>query len=523
MKGRLRRKASLVLSMIAAVVVLLSACTSGSGGSMSSSEGASNRAKNSSSGSAAEVDRAAPGAIELDPYEISIYVPGATTEDIPVVEEAINAYLKDKINATVKLNFIDWNNYQNKTNLMITSGEKFDLFYMANWLGYPDAAVKGMLLPVDDLIEKYGQAIKPNLNMVYQTGAKVNGKLYGVPSNKEYASNQALLIRKDIMDKYGFNANEIQTYHDFGRWFKIIKENERELVPFAGINDMEWAILSKFEPIGNYFGVLDKEANDLKVIDMFQSPKYLEIVKQAREWYTAGYIVKDAATTQVTREELMKNGKVATMMNGAKPGIDKEKTIMTGRDLVQIDFSKPYTSTGDVTGALLTIPNTSADPERVMMFLNLLYSDKYLLNLIDWGVEGKHYVKVSDNVIDFPQGVDATTVGYSAQGDQWIFGNQFNSYLFKSEDPDKWKKLISFNESAIISKALGFSFDPTPVQNEISACLTTMNQYFIGLSSGSLDPDKYVPELVKKLKANGLDKIIAEKQRQLNVWVAHGK
>jgi putative aldouronate transport system substrate-binding protein len=33
-----------------------------------------------------------------------------------------------------------------------------------------------------------------------------------------------------------------------------------------------------------------------------------------------------------------------------------------------------------------------------------------------------------------------------------------------------------------------------------------------------VNPDKVLPEFISKLKAAGIDKVIAEKQRQLNLW-----
>ncbi|WP_052487320.1 ABC transporter substrate-binding protein [Gordoniibacillus kamchatkensis] len=458
-------------------------------------------------------------ASSLAPYEINIYIPGKMSKEVGTVEQAINAYLKDKINATVKLNFTEWANYTTKTNLMITSGEKFDLMYTANSYGFANEVAKGTYLQLDDLIAKYGQDILKNLAPVYVKGSKINGKMYGVPSNKEYAASQTLLVRKDLMQKYNLDPSKIKTYHDFTDWFKVIKDGEPNITPFAGVGDGSSIMASLFELFnGDYFGVLDKSANDLKVIDAFSNPKYLEALHQLRDWYNAGYIIKDAATTQVTRDEYMKNGKVFSFMVSSKPGIDKEKSLTTGMDLQQVDFSEPYSTTADVTGAILAVSRTSADPERVVKFLNLLYSDKTLLNMIDWGIEGKHYVKVSDNVIDFPPGLNSQTVGYSAQGDQWIFGNQFNSYVLKTEDPHKWDKFKQFNDSAKVSKAMGFIFDPTPVQNEINACAIIYNQYRAGLLSGSLDLDKNLPVMVEKLKSNGLDKIIAEKQKQLDKW-----
>lgn len=48
---------------------------------------------------------------------------------------------------------------------------------------------------------------------------------------------------------------------------------------------------------------------------------------------------------------------------------------------------------------MLAISTTSEDPARAMMFINLLHTDPYLNNLLNYGIEGKHYLKVNENVI----------------------------------------------------------------------------------------------------------------------------
>jgi len=164
------------------------------------------------------------------------------------------------------------------------------------------------------------------------------------------------------------------------------------------------------------------------------------------------------------------------------------------------------------------IAKNSENPVRAMQFLNLMYTDKEIVNLLDWGIEGKHYVKVSENVIDYPPGVDANSVGYSGTG--WMFGNQFLSYIFKGDDEQLWEKMKVFNESAIKSKALGFTFDSSLVKTEFAAVSNVISQYQIALECGALDPDKALPEFISKLKDAGIDKIIAEKQKQLDAWAA---
>lgn len=44
-----------------------------------------------------------------------------------------------------------------------------------------------------------------------------------------------------------------------------------------------------------------------------------------------------------------------------------------------------------------------------------------------------------------------------------------------------------------------------------------------GLNTGSVDPKVEIPNFVAKLKAAGLDKIIAAKQTQLDAWASQQK
>ncbi|WMT41331.1 DUF3502 domain-containing protein [Paenibacillus sp. D2_2] len=134
------------------------------------------------------------------------------------------------------------------------------------------------------------------------------------------------------------------------------------------------------------------------------------------------------------------------------------------------------------------------------------------------GIEGKHYVKVSDNVIDYPQGQDIQNLGYNF-GTPYMFGNQFLSYTWKVEDPDIWKKMDEFNRNAKKSKALGFSFDVSKVKNEMAAVNNVLSEYRVGLETGTLDPTENLPKFIEKLKAAGSDIIVSEKQQQLDEWL----
>jgi putative aldouronate transport system substrate-binding protein len=99
-----------------------------------------------------------------------------------------------------------------------------------------------------------------------------------------------------------------------------------------------------------------------------------------------------------------------------------------------------------------------------------------------------------------------------------MYGNQFLAYFRPGQNTSDWDETIKINTNAKASPALGFSFDPAPVQTEIAMVSAVVTEYHKPLVCGAVDPDKVLPEFIQKLKDAGSDKLLAELQRQLNAW-----
>ncbi|OCT11859.1 ABC transporter substrate-binding protein [Paenibacillus pectinilyticus] len=453
------------------------------------------------------------------PADLTLAFPifGAMPKNMNLIQDEVNKITQTKINATVKLLPISFGNWNQQTNLMMSSNEKLDLMLILGT--YTNQVAKGQLLPLDDLITKYGKGITTAVGADYLNVSKVEGKNYGVPSIREFARGFGFTMRKDIADKNNIDVSKIKTLDDVESVLKIIKEKEPNLTPIApgGSNSTFMQTYIPYDGLGDAYGVLPNYDNGLKIVNNVESPEYAAYIKKFRSWYTSGYVLKDAATNQMSSNDLVKAGKLFGYLTPTKPGFDSMTSRQTTYQMVTATLIDPVATTFTTTGIMWGIPHHSTNPDRAMMLLNLLYTDKDLINLLDWGIEGKHYVKVSDNLIDFPQGIDANTSGYY-MGLSWMWGNQFLSYVFKGDSPDIWKETMEFNKSAKKSKALGFSFDADPVKTEITAVTNVTNQYQKGIETGTLDPDKALPEYISKLKAAGIDKIIAEKQKQMDAW-----
>lgn len=512
----LRQTRPALLGLALAASLALNACGSGGGAGDAASP-------STSAGPTTEASKQ-PEASKLEPYTISLFVPGVPQKDQALVNEEISHYLKSKINASLDMTVFDWGSWKDKMNLKFASNEAFDLMYTASWDGWTTKVQNGSVIPLDDLMKKYAQEAMAQLDPMVLEGIKFNGKTYGFPTNKEFAGNKGVLVRKDLVDKYKFDLSTVKKPEDLEPFFEVIKKNEPGMTPFLSGKDVGLDLVlmdNSFVGSGSVaknLGLMDHDTKELKVIDAYNDPRYMAILKLARKWYMAGYINKDAPTL-ADFTGAYRSGKVFAYPESLKPGKDAEVSQATGLPWVQVEFTRPIVSTSSTLGAMLSISRTSKDPARAMMFLNLLHTDKKLVNMIAFGIEGKHYVKKDEKTIDYPSGVTSQTSGY-ALGAAYMFGNQFNNYLWANEDPQKWDKFRKFNGSAESAKSIGFNFDPEKVKNEISAYNNKVKEYLSGLITGAVDPEKYLPEMVKELKAAGMDAINAEVQRQLDQWSA---
>lgn len=464
-----------------------------------------------------EPEKEAP---KLEPYEIVLVMPGAPQKDHDLVIAEVNKILTEKINATLDLRFIDWSAWGDKQNLMFASNDPFDLIFSAGWFGYTQAVGKGNYMAIDDLVKEYGQGFTDAIDPEIVNAAKVNGKLYGMVANKEYAADKGLTISKAMVDKYKFDLSTIKELADMEPLLQTIKDNEPGMTPLmiTGNSAPSASILDYgyYDILGDGPGELLRNGEGLKVINKIEDPKYMEYAKLMYKWNKSGLINKDAATLPDTGKSLGA-GKAFATTGSYKPGSVLENSRSQGTELVELQLATPFTFTTDATSALIAFSRTSKDPARAMMFMNLLYTDGDILNLILNGIEGTHYVATSGNIVDFAPGLDSSKTGYAVTMN-WMLGNLPLTHVWANEDPNKWESYITYNKSAEKSRALGFTFNAEPVKNEIAAASNVEKEFKFVIVTGSVDPEEFIPKYLDKLKAAGLDKIIAEKQKQLDEW-----
>lgn len=394
-----------------------------------------------------------------------------------------------------------------------------DIVFTAQWNGHAKYVAKGAFLDLGDLIDKYGQGIKDSLDPAFLEGAKISGKNYGVPTNKELAAAGGIVYRKDVTDELGIDMSNVKTPEDLDAVYAVVKEKKPELIPLyttAGAFNSHFFANYDFLGDSTIPGAILKDKDDTKVMPMEQLDRYKQYLNLTRDYFKKGYINADAATTQVASADAWKAGNVFSTIEPMKPGKDAEiasASNLTGK-LAQIMMTEKTVATSETAGSMLGISSTSKDPDRAMMLINLLHTDKEINNLLNFGIEGDHYTRSGEIIT-----ATGNTANYNP-GSAWMFGSQFLNYVWNTEDPDKWAKFKEFNQNAKVSPGLGFVFDSEPVKSEVGALANVIRQYQRALETGSVDVDKTLAEYDKKLKEAGVDKVVAEKQKQFDAFLA---
>lgn len=482
-----------------------------------------NDASDQKDGQASSNTEAEAGGGEAEGGEIvtiNMYTMGiANTTDYKLVQDAINEISREEIGVEVNWTVLDIGQWFEQYNLLLSGSESVDL--MPNLGGVATGVSQGAFLELEDLYAEYGQDIAKYYDEEFLNAGYINGHLYGIAGQKDFAATKNITYRADIIDELGLDVSNVKTLEDWTPILAAVKEaypNMDGFVSNGGGSLNQWDTYN-WDTLGEGLGVLENYGQDATVVNLYETETYENLIRIMREWYEAGYVAKDTATATESAGTLIAAGNAFCSITTGNPGTVEEYNVNTGYPMGTIALTEPLSATGNVTAVMWAIPYTSENPEAAMKFLNLMYSNSKVSDLLNYGIEGTHYQVTEDGIYDYMDGQDMGSCTYHPQM-TWIWPNTYIGGEWSGATPDLGEKMTEFNKSAQKSIAMGFTFDRTNVEAEVTACTNVVKQYAYGLEVGAVDVDTVLPEFQQALKDAGIDKIVAEKQAQLDAWLA---
>lgn len=466
-----------------------------------------------------------PGTASQSADVLWVWRTDAALKDKAMVEERASEYLKSQ-GVAVRLSIlpISTADYQQKTQLMIASGERMDILFTASWLGFTGQVAKGAFKDITELFEKVAVRSRKSINPALVEGVKIDGRLYAFPVQQEVALADGFFFRRDLMKKYGVETGSMATLADVEKAFALIKQREPSVVPTYFNKDEGAAKLVRYEQVGGmgtFTGVMPVGGSDRKLVSLLEYPPFLEAARTMHRWFQAGYVNSDALTSDDFKAQ-MSAGKVFSKIGTMGLYSDVQLGASYGFEVVKVPLFTPLIQSQTIMSKLQAVPTSTASAETAVRVLDLANGDAAFNNLLNFGIEKVHYVRTGGNRVDWAPGLNAKNSGY-APNIPWQVANVFLNYLWPGEPDDRNARYEEWNAKADSAYSLGFVFDPEPVKTEMSACQNAWAQVNRPILSGAFDPDTAIPAAVKLLRAAGMDRIVAEKQRQFDAWTAKNK
>ena len=212
-----------VLAGILAATMAFSMAACGSTGSSSDS------GSSAASGSTAKTEE------KGEPYTVTMVLQGSQQPDEERIEEKINEILEPELNAKLDIVVLPWASASQQLQLMLSGDEKIDLLYTSATTAI-QYMHSGQIMDMSELIDKYGTNLKDIYGEDIAKTNQVGGFVYGVPGQIERGSIPAIFMRKDLVEKYNINTDEIKEPKDMEKVFETVQAGEPDMTMLFSCN-----------------------------------------------------------------------------------------------------------------------------------------------------------------------------------------------------------------------------------------------------------------------------------------------
>ena len=490
-----------------------------------------------------------PGAA-AEPYTLDIWWVGngAVPEVQEGVEKAINEYIEPLIDAHVSFHIVPWDDWKTEVVDVLTDKAKrketkMDLVFTADWEYYSDLQEAKALLnlegELEDLLGK-GMDLRGTLSDSFWNGIKINGGIYGVPTNKELCVPQGFIVNRTAAEAIGwdYENTEITCTADLEPWLAKYKEKYPARYPY--LMDMNPAGRWVDEPWINDWSGLEQNSLTMKmakngdgeydetVYSIFETPEEEEHIRLMYDWVQKGYISPmNISLDKSHAEEIFGSGDFLVFTQPLKGNNIKAVEMYTSCHRKQHDdfevgeiiMQPKYIVTAHTAGSMFAIPTADCDPDKAIRFLYLMHTDETLVNLMLFGTEGENYTKLDGKRVE----LNPDAAWYNMHAGAWTVGDVRLQYVLENEDPEKNDKLIEYAKDATETCCLGFRFNKKlkALRETVAAVDAVVGQFADPLLCGIVDPDdpeKGIGAFREALREAGIDTLREAAQKQYEDW-----
>ncbi len=429
---------------------------------------------------------------DLEHVTLKIIFPGDKKAATDEVWAAISEKFADQLNCDFEVQCIPLDDYAQKLLVMAGAGESWDLNFDSNWTGYYNMKAQEAYMDLSELLPQYA----PNLYAAYQASGALaaatdnQGRVTALPWTMSMNNRTFFQWRGDLITKAGLDVKP-----------EDINTTEDVLELCRKLNDPE-----------------------CKVMYLEDTDAYKERAMMAKTMQDEGIIWGDVLTDKRDHNDLINEGMLITKwgtheFSHQNRAWVEEDAYWAFNDLY-VDHK--YANRTPLANAMC-IPETSENPERVLMFMDLMETNQELYDMVHYGILGKTYELTEEGEAVFPEGMNGSNSNYMEWIGRWgLWKPQFMRPDF-SYGPGFWAEEAAYaasNPNNVINPLDGFSLNVDDINIEIAERNQIHDDAEKLLSVGLVDDvDATIAKLQADQQAAGRDKVLEEVQRQIDEYL----
>ncbi len=433
------------------------------------------------------------------------------------VEDAINAYIKDKINVQVAITEYGSGEYTDKANLALANKE-INLLWTASWestIGTNDLVPAKAVKDITSLLPN--TALYNSMDAGQWEATKYDGKNYFIPVYKDNVEGYDFMFRKEVADKHGWDISKVTKLADLepmladakadGLKYPLLTQKTAMFYRWY-INDFDFFTA---DATSNFVAV-DRATNS--VVNTVLTPQYKEFATLMADWAAKGYVSEDDVN-KVTTDTTTQSQDWAVSWWTDIP-VNMEANSRYGQEVLLTTATDRWAHSTSALGSCYCVTANSSDAEAkaCIDFMGLLYTDSKLADIYTFGIEGEDFNYDANGQV-------ATTESKKYNHGMWESASATVVTPEAGEPADKADLYKAFNGGAKTSCAAGFRFDKKPVEAQYAACQTVFDKYGFILENGGVAVDQVdatIAAYVAALNEAGYEAVLAEFQKQYDAW-----
>ena len=479
-----------------------------------------------------------------------VYTGGGSLDDANRIYSKVDSIVFEKLGFHVDFEPYGYTDYSNKLSMKIATGEAFDMCYSGSLLSgftYSSAAADGMFADITTALPQYAPDVYKSLDTKVWEAAKVNGKIYGVINEQLFARSTGVAIDKDVVENLKVTGKDGQeyaltqevidseglTYQDVIRMAMNYIKNDENISKDGKVPSTTFVIGDGWDELimqshsldalganSFYPGIIEAGKGSTTVINQYESEYFKEFADFCREAHESGWIDDTQDRLPVTSNQRVR------LVGTYYPYVsDAALYNSIGRDFVQFQFGDALMSTANVTSSMTAINVRSKNVDKCLQFINLLYKDQDLYNLLTIGEEGLEYqwktaYDENDNEYQYVSYIKSSK--YKPMAD-WAYGCEFNAFRKRGYSATWVEEVKAINNGAAYSPAYGFAFTPSrDLEGAMDSAYLIAQDYINMFLDGSFNENKTNEQIIAEMNSKMspyVSKIIEAKQTQLNAFL----